>query len=65
MKKNNAWNIRRLVDESFDPASQRIILKIVRFLKIDGFMYNDFASKLPFLPPSKQDATHEDSLDLC
>ena len=28
-------------------------------------MYNDFASKLPFLPPSKQDATHEDSLDLC
>ena len=28
-------------------------------------MYNDCASKLPFLPPSKQDATHEDSLDLC
>ena len=23
MKKNNAWNIRRLVDESFVPASQR------------------------------------------
>ena len=26
--KNNAWNIRRLVDESFVPANQRIILKI-------------------------------------
>ena len=32
MKKNNAWNIRRLVDESFVPATQHIILKIVRFL---------------------------------
>ena len=31
MKKNNAWNIRRLVDESFVPSTQRIILKIVGF----------------------------------
>ena len=31
-KKNNTWNIRRLVDESFVPATQRIILKIVEFL---------------------------------
>ena len=31
MKKNNAWNITRLVDESFVPANQHIILKIVRF----------------------------------
>ena len=31
MKKNNAWNIRRLVDESFVPATKRIILKIVGF----------------------------------
>ena len=30
-KKNNAWNIRRLVDESFIPSTQRIILKIVKF----------------------------------
>ena len=32
MKKNNTWNIRRLVLESFVPATQRIILKIVGFL---------------------------------
>ena len=31
MKKNNTWNIRRLIDESFVPATQRIILKIVGF----------------------------------
>ena len=33
MEKNNAWNIRRLVNESYpiDPASQLIILKIVGF----------------------------------
>ena len=31
-KKNNAWNIRRLVDESFVPSIQSIILKIVRFV---------------------------------
>ena len=30
--KNNTWNIRRLVDESFVPATQRIILKIVGFM---------------------------------
>ena len=30
-EKNNAWNIRRLVDESFVPSTQRIILKIVGF----------------------------------
>ena len=32
MKRNNAWNIRRLVDESFVPSTQRIMLKIVGFL---------------------------------
>ena len=32
MKKKNTWNIRHLVDESFVPATQRIILKIVGFL---------------------------------
>ena len=31
-KKNNAWNIRRLVDESFVPVTQRTILKIVGFI---------------------------------
>ena len=34
MKKNNAWNIRRLVDESFVPSTQRIILKIVGFHEV-------------------------------
>ena len=34
MKKNNTWNITRLVNESFVPANQRIILKI------DGFLEN-------------------------
>ena len=29
---NNTWTIRRLVDETNDPATQRIILKIVGFL---------------------------------
>ena len=32
MKKNDAWNIRRLVDELFVPVTQHIILKIVGFL---------------------------------
>ena len=36
MKKNNTWNIRRLVDESFVPATQRIILKIVEFQNSSG-----------------------------
>ena len=31
-EKDNTWNIRRLVDESFVPATQCIILKIVGFL---------------------------------
>ena len=34
MKKNNTWNIRHLVDESFIPVTQRIIWKIDGFLKI-------------------------------
>ena len=38
MKKNNTWTIRRLVDESFVPSTQRIILKIVVFL---GNWYNE------------------------
>ena len=36
-KKNNTWNIRRLVNESFVPVTQRIILKIVGFLFILNF----------------------------
>ena len=35
MEKNNAWNIRHLVNESFIPATQRIILKIVGFLALE------------------------------
>ena len=31
MNGNNTWNIRRLVDEAFVPATQHIILKIVIF----------------------------------
>ena len=31
-EKNSAWNIRPLVNESFNPVTQRIILKIVRLL---------------------------------
>ena len=31
-KKDNTWNIRCLVDESFVPVTQHIILKIVRVL---------------------------------
>ena len=31
-KKNDTWNIRHLVDELFVPATQRIILMIVKFL---------------------------------
>ena len=34
MKRNNAWSIRCLVDELFVPSSQRIILKIVRFIML-------------------------------
>ena len=32
MKKNSTWNIRRLVNEMIDPATQHIILMIVGFL---------------------------------
>ena len=32
--KNNTWNIKHLVDKSFVPVTQRIILKIVGFLII-------------------------------
>ena len=35
MKKNNTWNTRCLVNESFDPATQSIILKIIGFLAIE------------------------------
>ena len=45
MKKNNAWNIRRLVDKSFVPASQRIILKIVGFQNLDMIYLMAFASQ--------------------
>ena len=42
MKKNNSWNIRRLVDESFVPATQCIILKIV------GFLYSQISKDMYF-----------------
>ena len=35
-EKNNAWNIGRLVDESFVQLTQHIILKIVGFLVLFG-----------------------------
>ena len=34
MYQNNTWTIRCLVDETIDPATQRIILKIVKFLEL-------------------------------
>ena len=40
-KKNNAWNIRRLVDDSFVPLTQRIILKI------DGFQMSELGQLRP------------------
>ena len=38
----NTWNIRRLVDESFVPVNQRIILQIVGFqdCELGGFCNN-------------------------
>ena len=33
-KKNNSWNIRRLVDESFDPANQRTSILYCRLLDL-------------------------------
>ena len=42
MKKNNTWNIRRLVNEMIVPSTQRIILKIVGFL--DFVTSNSFLS---------------------
>ena len=35
----SAWNIRRLVDKSFVPGNQQIILQIVGFLLITVLMY--------------------------
>ena len=43
MKKNNAWNIRHLVDESFIPSTQPTKLKIVGF-------HICFSSGLTFSP---------------
>ena len=46
MKKNNTWNIRRLVDESFVPVTQQpnvlCILKIVGFLDAFNMSKVDF-----------------------
>ena len=39
MEKNNAWNIRHLVNETIVPATQRIILKI------DGFQGSPLLDK--------------------
>ena len=49
MKKNNTWNIRHLVDESFFPATKRIKLKIVGFLNFLSKPNVDFKFKLCFL----------------
>ena len=51
-KKNSTWNIRRLVDESFgpssiDPATQSIILKIVKFIHITLKKYISLGSNSP------------------
>ena len=42
-EKNIAWNIRRLVHESFVPSTQRIILKI------DGFLESDVQPEIQIL----------------
>ena len=47
LKKDNTWNIRRLVDESFIPTIQRIILKIVGFQVASSF--NGMLLKLGYL----------------
>ena len=43
-EKNNTGNIRRLVDESFDPATQRLILKIVGFYYAMNLLIDDSKS---------------------
>ena len=43
-EKNNTGNIRRLVDESFDPATQRLILKIVGFYYAMNLLRDDSKS---------------------
>ena len=40
MKKNNTLNIRRLIDETIIPPTQRIILKIVGFFDNSGSKFD-------------------------
>ena len=52
-EKNNTWNIRRLVDESFVPANQRIILKIVGFyVKFSGCKIRFYDATKKFYKPA-------------
>ena len=39
MKKNNAWNIRRLVNESFVPSTQRASVFTLLFYQIEPANY--------------------------
>ena len=48
VKKNNTWNIRHLVDESFVPANQRIILKIDGLYKAEAVSYHSDINSLRF-----------------
>ena len=50
MKKNNAWNIKHLVDESFVPSTQQASVHII--LKIVGFLQKDHAIMLCNLLPA-------------
>ena len=42
MKKNNTWNIRRLVDDSFVPLSKQ---PSVLYCKLTDFMYSEIEKK--------------------
>ena len=42
INQNNTWTIRCLDDETIDPATQRIILKIVGFYLTQGMCYSHF-----------------------
>ena len=46
---NNNWTIRRLVDETINPATQFIILKIVGFLMRNHFTNKTFRSSIGHL----------------
>ena len=48
MKKNNAWNITRLVDESFVPSTQRTEVRLASFLS------GGFTTMAVINPPEKK-----------